>query len=747
MISKARLDRIRALPEPKQLEELRKLPAKEAKGVAQLLGISEVRLARLEKDQIGQAVVRRSSHRPDCGAAPGVTVGLSAAGVRRAGLAGAVGSHPVDPVRLRDEVFANLSQVPEFKRLADLADQHGYDVWALGGIAGNVVHHFRQRIRQRDGDASFRADYFSSLDLPRIMNVQTQDIDLVIARKDGCAETIEEIEEFQTQASAAVPGIDIDVRGLRTGKDDIHLPLLNEHDFLAQHHNTVDYLMVQLNASAPEQVVRDLADWNNPISKNLVDSANGVIRFDHSSEHSSTSIARDGHSPDIKHVMRLLIKMARYDAKPDPASLARMKQVVSDFDPKIADNVVARWFEKNAAKLAFDAIDLRSVWATLDELGLRPKLQQLELPELATLFCREPLGGAKKHSVGGETAKDLGIDYLAHGTNSLELWNAVCRTPYTRPNFFVSRRDADGEVAFLGEGVYAVEGKEGLGQGYNVVLRLAPDARKGVDFEVFEENAGGGRLKKRWVLLLNGSKVTLAPIELKFSSQDMIRELLSPESLKRKHVRDYYTTEMLRRPLDDEDRQFYAKLADELLDKTTRESGLQALEVIASVPSLLSASPALVNKIVAKLSDDNVHILNQILRDVGPCEFSRRLLNKALDSPCGTTLAMSLAQYFFPDVEPTTYRKELWHLIDLGHSGIHQYIIWSTLESSRLAQRLPDAYYLIGKTERLDHLDCLARNAEKAASDPNTTDYTRGKLDDLLAAIEKRRVIITHKRR
>ena len=651
------------------------------------------------------------------------------------------GSHPVDPMRLRDEVFANLSSVPEFKKLADLADHHGYDLWGLGGIAGNILNHFRQRMRQQDGDTKFRADYFGSLDLQRIMNVQTQDMDLVIGRKDGRAETEKEIEEFETVVKEAVPGIDIDVRGLRTAKDAIHLPLLDHPDFLLQHHNTVDYLMVQFNAKKSEKLVNDLADWGNSRSKNIVDCANGTIRFNYSSRHTSSSIAGDGHSPDIKHVMRLLIKMARYDAKPDPASLERMKKVVEDFDPDITDGVVSRWFDKNAAKLALDAIDLPGVWDTLGKIGLLDKLQKLNNPDLAVLFAREPLTVKSKGSPTGKTAKDLGVDVVTHGTSSLELWNAICRTPYKRANIFTSRPSGAGEMALLGEGVYTVEGKEGLGAGYNVPLRLAPDAREGVDFNVFDQNAGGGPLERRWVVLLNSSKVTLAPIDLKFSTEDMVRELLNPESLKRQQVRDFYTNEMGRRSFTEADQAVYAKFAGELLDQTTPETGLATLKVIASVPKLLTASPELIDRIIAKLYETNAGYLSHMLLETGDCEFSRQLMQKALESPVAEDVMYSLAQYFFPFVEPGTFREELWRLIDTGNTGFHQYLFLGGgfFGSKLLSQHLPDAYHFIKKTEYGNHLKWLDENAARAQERPDTPKDVIDQLEKLRVAIEKRK--------
>src|SRR5262245_25282935 len=82
--------------------------------------------------------------------------------------------------RLEEAYRARRFDVPQFRRLAELGELEGFEVFILGGAAASFAHHVEQEHRALAGDSRIRLPRVTAYSLPSIININTQDIDLVI---------------------------------------------------------------------------------------------------------------------------------------------------------------------------------------------------------------------------------------------------------------------------------------------------------------------------------------------------------------------------------------------------------------------------------------------------------------------------------------------------------------------------------------------------------------------------------------
>src|SRR5262249_3433310 len=147
----------------------------------------------------------------------------------------------------------------------------------------------------------------------------------------------------------------------------------------------------------------------------------GALHYYFSPLHETTQFAKDGRNPPIISAIRYLTKAFQYELQLRPDDLAQIKKVIDEFDPKrdTQDSYVAKWIEKNAKKLLQNAVNIEYAVDTLERLGLRQKLEAIKgdsgaVDSLAWWMNKEPLRSKKIGEGKGQTARELGLDIVAH---------------------------------------------------------------------------------------------------------------------------------------------------------------------------------------------------------------------------------------------------------------------------------------------------------------------------------------------
>lgn len=441
---------------------------------------------------------------------------------------GHVSLAPVSPAALEQAAKSRAAEVPAFARMAQEAEARGLEIFVLGGAATSFAAHVKAGLAAEAGDVRLRQEWVSSNELDAFLNLTTQDLDLVVSRADGKPESLAEIEAIEAALRAEIPGVDIDVRGYRTPKDEIHHPLTAGSSFFDEHHNSMDYLALRLSGTGPALV--DLAEQAGLSGQSAVaDLAAGQIRLALSDKHNSTPTGHTGDSPAVKHAVRALIKAVRHGLEPDEPAKDQMKALFSGWVPSTStSDVVGRWMGRNLKKLITDAMDLPSAFRLLDEVGALPGLRAMADPELSALFNRRPLVVEAPHPVpGAGTAASLGLDRLWHVTDSYESYVAMTRTPLRRPNMFASTGSA-GTAANYGAGAYFTiagevwGGNSGAAKRAHVVeVRLSPEAKEGVDFRRVVSDSG-----QTFVVVMNRDCLSLDQKPIHQLSLDQALEVL-----------------------------------------------------------------------------------------------------------------------------------------------------------------------------------------------------------------------------
>jgi hypothetical protein len=218
--------------------------------------------------------------------------------------------------------------------------------------------------------------------------------------------------------------------------------------------------------------------------------------------------------------IRFLTKAFQYELQIRPEDLASIKKIIQDFDPKetAKNTYVAKWIEKNGKKLIQNAVNIEYARNTLDQLGLRGKLQSItgdidKSESLAWWMNKEPLRTQPVGEGTGKTAKELGLDIVAHETNNFLAYESITRAHTGDPNVLISRNGAAGEVAVHGDGFYTKTGKEGArGTGLTIRFHLDPDAREGRDFE-YLPNQDYVVIKNKAALKVIPESLNIRPVE------------------------------------------------------------------------------------------------------------------------------------------------------------------------------------------------------------------------------------------
>ncbi|MFL5814426.1 MAG: hypothetical protein ACJ763_12680 [Bdellovibrionia bacterium] len=427
---------------------------------------------------------------------------------------------------LESEIGFRLSRVEEFKFIKQEASKLGVRAWLFGGTAAGYAHYVKWDMLREKGDPRFQKDRFD-YDYTNIYR-STQDLDIVI---DG---NPEQAAKLQAALQAKYPHLQgnktaWEVRLLTQDMGDKQA-ILNNPDFMNQHTDSNSTGMIEITQPrSGELAVRDVRDWNSKEPHFLKDVHDGALHYYFSTQHETTKFAKEGRNPPIVSAIRFLTKAFQYELKIRPEDLALIKKIIQEFDlsQTAKNDYVAKWIEKNGKKLIQNAVNIEYAWDTLEKLGLRKKLQDFKgdvktAESLAWWMSKEPLRTKPIGQGPGKTAKELGLDTVAHETKSFLAYESITRAHTGDPNVLISREGFEGEGAAFGDGFYTKVGREGaVGTGLTIRFRLDPQAREGSDFH--RANQGD------YILVTNKAALKVIPESLNVSPVEYFKLLAQNE--------------------------------------------------------------------------------------------------------------------------------------------------------------------------------------------------------------------------
>ncbi|MFL5815694.1 MAG: hypothetical protein ACJ763_19145 [Bdellovibrionia bacterium] len=428
---------------------------------------------------------------------------------------------------LEHGIADRLKRVEEFKFIEQEAARLGVKAWLFGGTAAGYAHYVKWDMQREKGDKRFQKDRFD-YDYTNIYR-STQDLDIVI---EGNAEQAQRLQSALAEKYPHLQGSKSawEVRLLTQDMGDKQA-ILNNPDFMNQHTDSNSTGLIEITKpEAGESVVRDVRDWRAKEPYFLKDVHDGALHYYFSPAHETTKFAREGRNPPILSAIRYLTKAFQYELKLRPEDLDRIKKVIDEFDPKrdTQNSYVANWIEKNGKKLFQNAVNIEYAWDTLEQLGLRKKLQAIKndaktVDSLAWWMNKEPLRTSVVGQGSGKTAKELGLDVVGHETRNFLAYESITRAHTGDSNVLVSRDSAPGEAAIHGDGFYTKAGREGArGFGLTIRFRLDPHAREGVDFfRVPQED---------YVVIKNKAAIRVIPESLNIGPVEYFEMLAAQEA-------------------------------------------------------------------------------------------------------------------------------------------------------------------------------------------------------------------------
>lgn len=403
---------------------------------------------------------------------------------------------------LEKAIRERRTRVPEFRYIREQARRLGVRVWLFGGSASAFSHYVLRDLEGGTGDRGSAAEEFSYR-YSRIFRVR-QDVDLVVDGPESAARLLEANVSRRFPHLLGNKKSAWEVRLLREDLGDKEAPLTNEN-FRQQHTDSHSTGMVELTEPPPgETVVRDVRDWSAGPGQFLDDVVDRRLRFYFSPTHESTKRASEGLNPAIFAVVRYFTKAFQYGLETRPEDEPWLRAIIERFDRSrdLSTPYAIRWLEHHGKKLFLHATNVEWAWNELERIGLRRALVAGDGPHpagtLAWLLTKEPL---RSHPIGhfagpddprrlmagdhpiGHTARQLGIDYVAHDTQDYLLYETILASWDGHPNATISRRNVEGESAAAGPALYGRLGSVGGKNTHITVhMRLHPDARDGVDF-------------------------------------------------------------------------------------------------------------------------------------------------------------------------------------------------------------------------------------------------------------------------
>jgi len=458
-------------------------------------------------------------------------------------------ARPLQSAELSKEAAEKIMAVPEFQFIRKAAEERGIRVWLFGGTAASYLHYVKWDLLRRNGVLNLQAERFD-YDYTNIFR-STQDLDIVV---DATPENAREFERLLKQRFPHFLGSKEnkwEVRSLkhatgRPGEMGYKEALLNDLDFSLQNTDSNSVAMVEITRVTSEPAVRDLKSWNDPKgpSQFLSDTLNNEVTYFRSPRHFETARARLGENPEILSVIRVLVKAFQYELTLSPKSEAAIKAVIQDFNPKAITNEAAlKRIKDTSEKLIKHAVNLEYAINKLDDLGLREKLISMgnssQIGSFAWWLNKEPLRSKPIGRGAGPTAKELGIEIVAHETNTFLAYESITRAHSGEPNVLISRSGFIGEGAADGDGFYNRIGKKGAkGTGLTIRFRLNSASREGKDADFTRRDDH--------IVIHNKKALEVIPESIEINLQDLFEIARGDREFKVEHS-DLALIEKLRR--------------------------------------------------------------------------------------------------------------------------------------------------------------------------------------------------------
>ena len=428
----------------------------------------------------------------------------------------------VSPASLSHQIAERVRRVDEFRFIREAARELGVRVYLFGGTAAGFAHYVKWDLLRETGSPDFQTARFD-YDYTNIYR-STQDLDIVV---DGTSEKAAELERRLMARYKYLQGNKSawEIRLLREKRGD-KIALLENPDFLNQHTDSNSTGMIEISESDGREIVKDLRDWNSKEPQFLRDVSEGKIHFYHSGSHNKTFHFLDGNNPAIFSVIRFLTKAFQYDLQIRDEDRPAIERIIREFKPSsdLRTQRAQAWIEKNGPKLFQHAVDIEYAWNTIEKLGLRARLMALsstaQVNTLGWWMNREPLR-TKPLAGSGKTARQLGLDIVAHETTSFLAYESITRSSTGEPNVFVSRPTGVGETAAHGEGFYTRVGTVGA-RGTRITIRfhLHPDAVEGRDFTLASDD---------FVVVHNKSALTVIFESLNIGPIELLQMVINSE--------------------------------------------------------------------------------------------------------------------------------------------------------------------------------------------------------------------------
>lgn len=238
---------------------------------------------------------------------------------------------------------------------------------------------------------------------------------------------------------------------------------------------------------------------------------------------------RNSNKENIVEILSFLNQVFKHSLKINPKSVSLLENDIKRINTdSLKDPDSLKHIYDLILKTIKESDNLEYTFNTLNKLNLPEKIKQLgfsakDKDNIVYWLNKEPLRSFPikdkmenqeypKYKTGelvnfnfkatGKTAKDLGLSQVTHTTRNLEAKESITRSLDGKPNVFISRNNAYGEVAARGDGFYAKIGSYGAwSSGYNISFLVTPQAREGIDFFIYQQE----------VIILNKNILTVIP--------------------------------------------------------------------------------------------------------------------------------------------------------------------------------------------------------------------------------------------
>ena len=424
---------------------------------------------------------------------------------------------PMHPTQLEQAIFKGLNRVPEFRALADTAQQLGIrGVYLFGGTAAAFAHYVRRDLEHQHTtdratpqavvhtapaflDPDFNYTLWSIL-------FHNQDVDVVLDTYEP--EKIKSLDDKMKQDFS----MKLDFWGLHTAYQE-RPALLTSPDFAHQHTDSHSTVLIPIHS--PNQIY----DLRGDSTTFLNDVLEKKLSCYYSPKHRQTPRYKQGYNPELFFAIRALTKAFQYGLSLEDDCLARIQTIFKNFKAKrdLSTSYSQYWLEKNAKKLYTNSIDIEHSQRVLQRIGALNILQSLgnnlepgnsltqwferqplmsrPIPSTASSAAQTPTSVAhlpEASPSAGITAQQLGLRYVVHSTPTREAYESIVRSHDRRPNAFATyfsfSKDVDASYGLFTSYVDSPNTCTNAYGPFGICFQVHPQAQLNIDFVFITNN-------------------------------------------------------------------------------------------------------------------------------------------------------------------------------------------------------------------------------------------------------------------